>query len=91
MKNYAFYRLLHSRRDEKTGWRMTTARLAELSGSGRAHVTEVLNNKPGHGHFTRRRLFPHLTRSEVRLLGWMPEYDRWRASQQRSTENIVPA
>jgi len=86
MKNWQFYRLLHERRDEKNGARMTVSRLAALAGSGRAHVNQVLNNVPGRGFWTRRRLFPHLTEEEVRLLGWSDEYNRWR----RSTRNNVP-
>lgn len=74
-----FYRSLHARG-------VTQTSLAAATGSGRAHLSEVLANKPGHGCFTRRRLFPFLTAKEVRLLGWQEEFDRWR----RSTRNIVP-
>ena len=59
---------------------LTVTRLARLAGTGRAHCSEVLANKPGHGHLTRRRLFPHLTEEEVRTLGWTEEFNRWRSS-----------
>lgn len=81
-----FFQSLHGR-----GLNQTT--LAQAATCGRAHLSEVLNNKPGHGHFTRPRLFPFLTVEEVRLLGWTEEYNRWRAKQaepQRSTGNFVP-
>lgn len=71
MKNYQFYKLLHSRRDEKTGRRMTTTLLAEKIGSSRSHVTEVLNNVPGHGgNSTRRKLLTLMTHDELSTLGW---------------------
>ena len=65
---------------------MTLQKLAARIGErGHAHVSEVLNNKPRHGHHTRRKLFPHLTAEEIRLLGWTTEYTAWR-----STQNNVP-
>ena len=90
--------MLHSRLDKKTGARMTTGELARQIGSNRAHVCQVLNNKPGRGMWTRRRLFPHLTEKEVEALGWSGEYNRWRflremeqKAAQRSTGNNVPS
>jgi len=65
---------------------MTTGELARRIGSGRAHVCQVLNNKPGRGIWTRRRLFPHLTKKEVEALGWSEEYNRWRRSQKRPAQ-----
>jgi hypothetical protein len=82
MKNWTFYRLLHSRLDEKTGARMTTSELARRIGSSRAHVCQVIANVPGRGIWTRRRLFPHLTQKEVKALGWSEEYNRWRSLKQ---------
>ena len=76
--NWKLYRSLHSRG-------LTQVKLAELTGTGRAHLCQVLANKPGRGHWTRRRLFPHLTLREVILLGWKNEYRRWS-----STRNNVP-
>ncbi|WP_340581695.1 hypothetical protein [Klebsiella pneumoniae] len=65
---------------------MTLQKLAGLIGEKRHnHVSEVLNNKPRHGHHTRPKLFPHLTAEEIRLLGWTTEYEAWR-----STQNNVP-
>lgn len=95
---YRFYRSLHARGLDQT-------KLAAMAGTGRSHLSEVLNNKPGHGHLTRRRLFPHLKPAEVELLGWGKEYRRWRLVElikknaantaptpavARSTENFVP-
>lgn len=63
MKNHKFYDLLHARK-------MNTTKLAALIQSGRAHVTDVINNRPGHGYRTRRKLVPHLTDAEIAALGW---------------------
>jgi hypothetical protein len=95
MKNWKFHRLLHSRFDEKTGARMTTTLLAALAGVGRCHLCQVINNVPGRGGKTRRRLFPHLTSEEIKALGWEREYELWSRHQPdrqclRSTQNIVP-
>lgn len=86
-----FYRSLHDRG-------LNQEKLAALAQTGRAHLCEVLNNKPQHGHRTRQRLFPHLTSEEVRLLGWTTEFNRWRKVQSEknallvasSTRNFVP-
>jgi len=95
MTNWKFHRLLHSRFDEKTGARMTTLALAEQSGTGRCHLSQVINNVPGRGGKTRRRLFPHLTFEEIQALGWEREFELWsRHWPDRrcldSTGNIVP-
>lgn len=66
---------------------MTLQKLAGLIGLQRHnHVSEVICNKSGHGGRTRRKLFPHLTPEEIRLLGWTTEFEAWR----RSTQNNVP-
>lgn len=67
-------------------------RLAQLAGTGRSHLTQVLSNQPGRGHLTRRRVFPFLTRSEVRLLGWEREYRQWQTNGGRKlfSKNITP-
>jgi hypothetical protein len=48
----------------------TVQSLAQKAGTGRCHATQVLANKPGRGHLTRRKLAPLLTFSELELLGW---------------------
>lgn len=50
--------------------RLTVDALALAVQSGRAHVTQVMANKPGRGHHTRRRLAPLLTELELYLQGW---------------------
>lgn len=55
--------LLHERGE-------TVASLAAKAGTGRAHASQVLANKPGRGHHTRRRLTAFLTAEELALLGW---------------------
>ena len=65
MKNAPFYASLHARG-------LVAADLARAIGSSRAHVCLVLNNTPGRGHYTRRKLAGHLTERERRLLGWGP-------------------
>jgi len=80
MKNYEFHKKLRERG-------MSVTKLARLIGNtGHAHVVQVLNNMPGHGLWTRRRLFAHLTADEVRLLGWEAEFDRWRTSTAQPNE-----
>lgn len=49
---------------------MTVEKLAAQCLTGRAHTTQVLANKPGRGHLTRKRLAPWLTCIELALLGW---------------------
>jgi hypothetical protein len=76
MKNHKFYCLMRDPRgaDNKPIW--TVARLAREMGSSRAHVAEVLNNVPGHGHRTRPKLISVLRsnfafwRDMVAALGW---------------------
>lgn len=70
MRNQKFYKLLRERG-------MTATLLAELSGTGRSHLSEVLNNKPGHGGHTRRKIFPWILPAEAEALGWLDEYMRW--------------
>ena len=65
MKNRAFYRLLHARG-------LTVTRLAREIQSSRAHVNQVLNNVPGRGGHTRRKLRPLLSTPELVALGWPP-------------------
>lgn len=66
VKNYNFYRALHGRGE-------TAGSLARAIGSSRGHVTEVLQNKPGHGGQTRGKLARLLTPEELGFLGWMEE------------------
>lgn len=63
MKNALVGHLLAER-----GW--TQAKLAAAIGSSRAHVSLVLNNTPGRGYRTRKKLAPLLTARELDLLGW---------------------
>lgn len=56
MRHDRFQYLLEQVRDERGKRRWTVARIAERIGSNRSHVNEVLNNKPGHGYRTRRKL-----------------------------------
>lgn len=63
MKNAAFIDSLRARG-------LTQAALASAIGSSRAHVCLVLNNTPGRGRLTRKKLAPLLTPSERALLGW---------------------
>ena len=70
MKNKTFYHLLHKRG-------MDTTRLAELVGTSRPHLTEVLNNKPGHGNTTRRKVFPWILPEEADALGWGEQHRDW--------------
>jgi hypothetical protein len=70
MKNKPFYHLLHARG-------LDTTMLAFFVGTSRAHLTEVLNNKPGHGGKTRRKLFPFILPEEAAALGWTDEYQAW--------------
>lgn len=66
MKNWELHKSLHARGLNQT-------RLARLAHTGRSHVSEVLNNKPGHGGQTRKKLAQFLTESELALLGWDKE------------------
>lgn len=50
--------------------RLTVQELARRIHSGRAHVSQVLANKPGRGYRTRRKLADHLLSTELALLGW---------------------
>jgi hypothetical protein len=71
MKNATFYRLIHRRG-------VTTTTLAKAIRSHRSHVTEVLNNVPGHGgHNTRARLSQLLTAEEKQALGWTCASGYW--------------
>lgn len=44
--------------------------LAEQARVSRCHLSEVLQNKPGRGGQTRRRVAPLLLPEELALLGW---------------------
>lgn len=58
-----FTSLLHERG-------LTQADLARVAGSHRSHVNQTLNNVPGRGPFTRKKLAPYLTTAERAALGW---------------------
>lgn len=56
-KNKLFYRLLHAVKDEsgkRPKW--TLEKIAEAIYVNRAHLTDVINNKPNHGAQTRPKL-----------------------------------
>lgn len=72
MKNYELYRSLHARGE-------TTSSLAAKILSSHGHVSMTLNNTPGRGALTRRKLARLLTAEELKCVGW------------DSTGNIVPA
>lgn len=74
MKNVAFHMALRARG-------LNLKILAAQSHTAHTHLSEVINGKPSHGHYTRWRLFPLLTEDEVRILGWTDEYDRWRRGE----------
>ena len=85
--NWPLYRSLHARG-------LTQARLAKLTGINRSVLARILTNEPGRGKETRQKLFPHLLRSEVELLGWQAEFNAWcqrQSTQKSSTPNNVPA
>lgn len=63
MKSYLLHRLLHARGEN-------TTTLAAKICSSRTHVGQVLNNDPGRGGQTRRKLAPLLTPEELALAGW---------------------
>ena len=56
---------------------MTQTKLARLAGVGRCALSQVLANKPGRGKFTRRRLLPYLSHTEIALLGWEADWLAW--------------
>lgn len=63
MKNWQLLRALKLR---KQGIRS----LAAAIGSNRCHVSQVLNNIPGRGGQTRRKLAKLMTAEELKLAGW---------------------
>lgn len=75
MKNKDFLGLLHAQR-HPSGRKWTIEKLATAISGNRGHVNDVLNNKPGHGGQTRRKLaalfqkdFPSW-RAMLATLGW---------------------
>jgi hypothetical protein len=79
MRNEPFHKLLKEFRDERGKRRWTISRIAERIGSNPAHVTDVLNNTPGHGYRTRPRLVAffkehfHNWKEVLEALGWTEE------------------
>lgn len=49
---------------------MTLTQLAEQARVNRAHLSEVIANRPGRGAQVRRKVAPLLTKRELQLLGW---------------------
>jgi len=64
---------------------VTVEQLAARAGTGRAHATQVMANKPGRGHHTRPRLAPLLTAEERALLGWSEDGRLHPSHMERST------
>ena len=63
MKNWRLLKSLKLRGESTSG-------LASKIGSNRCHVSQVLNNIPGRGGKTRRKLAKLLTAEELALAGW---------------------
>ena len=63
MKNRQLHQSLRLRQQ-------STTTLAAAIQSCRTQVCQVLNNTPGRGHVTRKKLAPLLTHSERELAGW---------------------
>lgn len=70
MTNQKFFKLLRERE-------MTATLLAELADVGRSSFSETINNKPGRGSRTRRKIFPWILPAEAEALGWRAEYMAW--------------
>jgi hypothetical protein len=77
MKNAKFNWLLKERRDARGKRLWTIAKVADAIYTNRAHVTDVLNNKPQHGAQTRPKLvkffkkeFPDTWPQIIDALGW---------------------
>jgi len=63
---------------------MTTTRLARLIGcQSHSQISQVLRNRPGRGHWVRRKLAPYLTESELNLLGWDVLRGTFRSESER--------
>lgn len=96
VKNKEFYRLLHWERDSHHRPVWTSERLAREIYSNRAHVTEVLNNKPKRGHVTRWKLAQclkkHFARWEEMLsaLGWAEQIGRIKEEMTPPEDSNVP-
>lgn len=73
-KNSEFHRLLAARGQTING-------LVAVTGAGRSHLSQVINNnrgdKPGRGRHTRGKLYAVLTEQEIAALGWQAEFDAW--------------
>lgn len=83
MKNPKFHQLLRKRG-------MDVNQLAYFIDSLPTHVSQVLNNIPGRGGHTRRKLFKWLLPEEIAALGWTEEYKRWLSSRvPMASENAV--
>ncbi len=77
MKNERLHWLLGEARDKRGRRRWTIERIADEVCMGRAHLSQVLGNKPGRGRNTRRRLVKFFKQEYVRTwpqileaLGW---------------------
>jgi len=69
MKNGKFHWLLREPKDEAGQSRWTVAKVAKAIRSNRSHVTDVLNNKPGHGGVKTRAQLTRFFRKHFRQHG----------------------
>lgn len=74
MKNPKFHQLIRARG-------IDVNQLAYFIDSQPTHVSQVLNNVPGRGGHTRRKLFKWLLPVEITVLGWTAEYNAWLAKR----------
>jgi hypothetical protein len=77
MKNQKFHQLLRQRG-------LDVNQLAYFIDSLPTHVSQVLNNIPGRGGHTRRKLFKWLLPEEIATLGWTEEYRDWLANRREA-------
>lgn len=93
MKNWQFHRELRQLTG-KNGRRMTVSGLARAMRLNRPHLTDVLNNKPNHGHHTRRQVVAHFKRhwpeqtpALLTALGWTENGEVFHAEQSCTWNN----
>ena len=95
MNNERFHWLLQEPRDARGRRLRTVEKVADAIFSGRAHVCQVLSNKPGRGHVTRRKLVTFFKanfanwREVLDALGW-DEDGTHRTNRTHETNKIVP-
>lgn len=75
MKNQPFHKLIRARG-------IDVNQLAYFIDCAPTHVSQVLNNIPGRGGHTRRKLFKWLLPEEIAARGWTGEYNAWAAKRE---------